>query len=242
MRKCSAQLLALVAVLTAGFASDAIAQASDELPRTLVIIGEAEQAGTPDIAVLTVGVTRENETASSALRATSQAMRDIISLVQKRGVGARDIQTGSLSLQPRYGRQQRTSPDDRVTVTGYIASNQLNLKIRNVEGLGELLDEVVLAGSNEIRGLGFDVGDRSKLLDEARIRAIQDAKRKAILFATAADIRLGEIITLQDEPTAQQVRSSPGRSYAESAGASVPVEAGELSLRSRVRVTWRIAR
>jgi uncharacterized protein YggE len=90
--------------------------------------------------------------------------------------------------------------------------------------------------------LSFDVDDRSKLLDEARVQAIQDAKRKAILFATAADIRLGEIINLQDDLAGQQVRSSAGRSYAESAGAPVPVEAGELSLRSRVRVTWRIAR
>jgi uncharacterized protein YggE len=242
MPKRSARLLILAAIFSGAFASDVIAQAPDALPGTLVIVGEAEQAGTPDIAVLTMGVTRENETASAALRAASQAMRDIISLVQKRGVRPRDIQTSNLSLQPRYGRPQRASPDDRVIVTGYIASNQLNLKVRNVEGLGELLDEVVSAGSNEIRGLSFDMDDRSKLLDEARVRAIQDAKRKATLFAEAADIRLGEIINLQDDLTGQQVRSSANRSYAESAGAPVPVEAGELSLRSRVRVTWRIAR
>ena len=237
-----ALLLATAAALFATFASDAIGQASAELPGTVVIIGESEQTGKPDIALLTIGVTRESDTASAALRAANQAVRDIINLVQKRGVQARDIQTSSLSLQPRYGRQQRAAADDRVTITGYIALNQLSLRIRSIDGLGELIDEVVFAGSNEIRGLSFAVDDRSKLLDEARIRAVQDARRKAVLFAAAADIRLGEIINLQDEPSAQQVRPSAGRSFAESASAAVPVETGELSLRMQVRVTWRIAR
>lgn len=235
-----APLLAMSALLV-GVASQSIAQAPQELPGTFVIVGEAEQAGKPDIALLTIGVTRESDTASAAFRATNQAVRDMIDVVQKRGVQPRDIQTSSLSLQPRYGRPQRNSADDRATITGYVASNQISLRVRHIDGMGELLDEVLSAGSNEIRGLSFALDDRSKLLDDARVRAVQDARRKAAVFAAAADIRLGEIIHLQDDPIIQQSRAAGGRSFAESA-AAVPVETGELSLRMQVRVTWRIAR
>jgi uncharacterized protein YggE len=232
-------LLCSVAAIAAGLASGAMAQAPLESSRTVVIVGEGEQTGKPDVALVTIGVTRESETASAALRLIGQSARDVVGVLQKRGLQARDIQTGNLSLQPRYGRQRNPS-DDRPVVTGYIASNQLNLRIRNIDGLGELLDELLLTGSNEIRGVSFTIEDRSKLLDDARVRAVQDARRKASLFAAAADIRLGEIINFQDETSVPQLRAQVNRSYAESAGASTPIEAGELSLRATVKVTWRI--
>src|SRR5262249_4186498 len=147
-----------------------------------------------------------------------------------------------LTVQPRYGRSpQRSGGDDRVVVLGYSASNQLTLRVRDIERIGELLDNVVAAGSNEIRGLNFDVGERVKLLNESRIRAVDDAKRKAMLYAEAAGIRLGDIIHLQEETTGQQPTVAR-RGALESAGpAPVPVEAGEVVLSTRVRITWRIA-
>jgi|1185.fasta_scaffold15081_2 uncharacterized protein len=238
---CRTLLCALIAGLIFVFSAPASAQAPDA-PGTLVIIGEAEQTGTPDIALVTVGVARESDTAAAALRSTNQAMRDIIDLVEKRGVRGRDIQTSNLSLQPRYGRPQRAAgPDDRPVITGYIASNQLSLKIRNIETLGRLLDDVVSAGSNEIRNLSFDVDDRSKMLEQARFQAVQDARKKAALYAAAADIRLGEIVNLQEEAGGAQPRTSAARGALESASA-VPIETGEIALRTRVRIIWRIAR
>src|SRR5215831_2004603 len=207
-------------------ASTAAAQTTETVP-TLVMVGEAEQTGTPDVAFLTLGVTQDRETAGQALRATTQATRSMLELVRKHGLESRDIQTSGLSVQPRYGRPtQRSGGDDRVVVVGYSASNQLTLRVRGIERIGELLDNVVAAGSNEIRGLSFDVADRAKLLNESRIRAVDDARRKAMLYAEAAGIRLGDIINLQEESTGQQPRPTVASSGAlESAGpAPVPVE------------------
>jgi uncharacterized protein YggE len=227
-----------------GFVSStAVAQTTETVP-SLVIVGEAEQTGTPDVALLTVGVTQDRDTAGQALRATTQAVRSALEVVLKHGVESRDIQTSGLSVQPRYGRlTQRSGDDDRVVVIGYSASNQLTLRVRGIERIGELLDNVVAAGLNEIRGLSFDVADRAKLINDSRIRAVDDAKRKAMVYAEAAGIRLGDIINLQEESTGPQPRPTAARSGPlEAAGpARVPVEAGEVVLRVRVRITWRIA-
>jgi uncharacterized protein YggE len=238
----SARLTVLSAILAAAMALPAAAvraQTPDPQSGTIAIVGEAEQGGAPDIAFITLGVSRDGETASAALRATSQAMREVIERVRKRGVEPRDIQTGSLSLSPRY-RQPRG--DERRTIIGYVASNQLTLRSRDIAALGSLLDDVVSAGSNEIRGLSFDVADRAKLLDEARVRAVEDAKRKASLYAEAAGIKLGDVVSVQEESGAMQPRPLAARSFEAGALPPVPIEAGEVGLRARVRIVWRIAR
>jgi uncharacterized protein YggE len=233
----------VLATLLAMTASSAAAQSIETNLPTLVMVGEAEQAGNPDIAVVTLGIVTEREHAGAALHASGDTMRAVIGLARREGIEARDLQTSGLSLQPRYSRQpQRSGADDRAVITGYIASNQLSLRVRSLERLGPLLDKMVSAGSNDIKGLSFDVSDHSRLLDEARTRAVEDARRKARLFAAAAGIQLGDIINLQEESTEPQPGAiAAKRGMPESAG-SVPVEAGEVAFRIRVRITWRIAR
>lgn len=210
-----------------------------EAAPTLVVIGEAEQVGTPDVALLILGVTQEGDTASEALRAATRATRTVIESARKFGLESHDIQTSGLSIQPRYARP-RSGSDERAQVVGYSSSNQLSLRVRGLERLGELLDGVVASGSNDIRGLNFDITDRAKLLDVSRARAVEDATHKATLYAKAAGIRLGEIINLQEEGASQQGRPTNARAGALESAAAVPIEAGEIALRARVRITWRI--
>jgi uncharacterized protein YggE len=224
-------------------AGAAFAQAAEPVP-SVVMTGEAEQTGAPDIVFLTLGVTKDGQTASQALRASTEATRSVLDVVRKYGLESRDIQTSGLSIQPRYGRPpQRSSSDERSVVVGYTASNQISLRLRTIERVGEFLDAVVAAGSNEIRGIRFDIADRAKLLDSARKLAVDDAKRKAMLYADAAGIRLGAIISLEEEGTGQpQPRMFAARAATmEAAAAPVPVEAGEIAIHASVRITWRIA-
>jgi len=239
MRTRPVLLLALSAFL--GFSAVAAAAQTAEPTPTVTMVGEAEQTGTPDIVYLTVGVTKDGATASQALRASTEATRNVVDVIRKFGLEPRDIQTSGLSIQPRYGK--RASSEDRAVIVGYTASNQISLRLRAVERAGELLDAVVAAGSNEIRGIRFDVADRTKLLDGARKLAVDDAKRKAMLYADAAGIRLGAIINLEEEGGGQPPRPFAARAagFESAAAASVPVEAGEVAIHASVRITWRIA-
>ena len=240
MRTRPVLLIALTAFVGCA-AVPAVAQTSETAP-SVTMIGEAEQTGTPDVVFLTLGVTKDGETASQALRASTEATRKALDVVRKYGLESRDIQTSGLSIQPRYGRASQSSGgDDRAAVVGYRASNQISVRLRSIERVGEFLDAIVAAGANEIRGIRFDLADRAKLLDDARKLAVDDAKRKATLYADAAGIRLGAIVNLEEEGTGQPPRPFAARALETARAAPVPVEAGEIAIRASVRITWRIA-
>jgi|1186.fasta_scaffold166526_1 uncharacterized protein YggE len=222
--------------------STAASQVAEPNVPTLVVVGEAERAGTPDIAILSIGVVAERETAGMALQAASASIRDIIARVRGGGVEARDVQTSGLSLHPKFARRvPEAGSEDRPLIVGYIASNQLTLRIRGLDRVGRLLDEVVSSGSNDLRGLSLDVADREQLLDEARRGATEDAKRKAAVFAAAAGVKLGDIINVQEDSLGVQSRTTGVRSGMLESASPVLLEAGELAFRIRVRITWRIA-
>jgi uncharacterized protein YggE len=230
----SISAIALGACLLAGFALPA--QAEDP-PRTVTVTGEAEASGAPDIAVMTLGVTSEGASAAAALQANAAAMRQVVEAVRGQGIEARDLQTSSLSVQPRYAADPKSGAE-RPAIVGYVASNQVRVRVRNLAVLGGLIDRVVAAGSNEIRGLAFDLADRDRLLEGARRGAVRDAIRRAELYAAAGGVRLGEVMAIAEEmdSVAPRVMAAPAL-----AAASVPVEAGEVVLRVQVKMVWRIA-
>ena len=236
--------LSAAAAILAMAVLPAAAQGRDDDParRSLTILGEAEVSAAPDMALVTLGVTREAETAAAALEANSAAMRAVLDMVRAAGVEGRDVQTTGLSLQPRFVYPRQGGGGEPPRLVGYTASNQVALRLRDLSRLGALLDRLVAAGANDIRGIAFDLDDRSRLLDEARRKAVQDAKRRASLYAEAAGVRLGEITSIAEEGGPPPPRPMAARAMAAEAAASVlPVEAGDLTLRARVRMVWRIA-
>ena len=233
--------LATTATILAMAVLPATAQGREDDParRSLTLVGEAEMSAVPDMALVTLGVTREAETAAAALEANSAAMRAVLDTVRAAGIEEREVQTSGLSLQPRFVYPRQGGGEQPPRLIGYTASNQVTLRLRDLGKLGALLDRLVAAGANDIRGIGFDLADRSRLLDEARRKAVQDAKRRASLVAEAAGVALGEIMSIAEEDGIPAPRPMASRAMA--AEAAVPVEAGELTLRARVRIVWRIA-
>ena len=73
-------------------------------------------------------------------------------------------------------------------VTGYQASNMVTVKVRDVDGLGPVIDAVTKAGANRLYGVGLQVSDPQATLDTARKKAVADARAKAELFAGAAGV------------------------------------------------------
>ena len=84
-------------------------------------------------------------------------------------------------------------------ITGYRASNRVTVRIRDVTKVASTLDALVAAGANEIGGINFIVSQESKPLDEARVQALEDARRKAEIYAKAANVRLGAPISISEE-------------------------------------------
>jgi uncharacterized protein YggE len=231
---------ACVAVTAALLLSVSPASAQAVPARTLNIAGNGEVHAVPDAALVSTGVVTESDTAAAALKANSAALAKVIDAIRSFGVEAKDLQTSGLSLEARSYRPEKPSATDRPRIIGYTAANEVTVRVRDLVKLGDLLDRVALAGANRIDGIEFIVSNREGLLDEARRKAVADAKDKADLYARAAGFTLGKVMSLTEENAPSPPRPM-ARAMAASAAAPVPVEAGEMTLSVRVRVVWSLA-
>ena len=221
-------------MLALWLAVPAAAQQPDP-PRGLTLVGVGEVRAKPDLAVVRVGVVSQADTARAALDDNNEAMRAVMAALQDHGIAERDMQTSQFTVQPRYRHDQTGEAPPRID--GYEVSNQLTVTVRDLERLGPVLDQAVSVGSNQILGVEFDLADPEPRRDEARRLAVEDATRKAQVYAEAADVELGPIRAMTE-----QARLDPPQPYArmEMAQASVPVAEGEQVIAVEVTVTWDI--
>jgi uncharacterized protein YggE len=156
----------------------------------------------------------------------------VLAAIKAGGIAERDIQTSRLSLQPQYDPNKGGT----ARLTGFQATNQVTVRLRDIDNLPAVLDRAISAGANEMSGIEFMVSEQSKLLDQARDDAMADARRKAELYAKAAGAKLGQVVSISEEgPTPQ-----PRPIQAVRAGA-VPVAPGEQTLRAIVSVSYELA-
>src|SRR5712671_6872519 len=202
-------------------------------PATISVTGEATVSVPPDLAQIDGGVTSEAKTAREASEANNTAMGKVLQALKGAGIEEKDIQTSRLSLQPQSA-PNRSGPS---AIAGYRASNRVTVRVRDVAKVASVIDTLVGAGANEIGGINFVVSQASKLLDEARERAVADARRKAEIYAKAAGVTLGAPLGISEEGNPGPV---PFRKMAAGMAVSAPVAQGEETLQVTVSVSWAI--
>ncbi len=228
----TAFIVALAAALPALPAASA-----DEKPRTLSLAGLGTAKAAPDRAHITTGVVSEGKTARAALDENTAAMTRVVAALKAQGLEAKDIQTTSFAVRPKYERPREGAAP---RIVGYRVVNTVALTVRALPRLGAILDTVVSLGSNEIGGISFSVSDADKRLDAARERAMADAIRKAKLYATAAGAKLGKVRRIEERTHVPEPRPVFARAAAAREAAPVPIEPGEQTLTARVTVTWEL--
>lgn len=233
-----------VFVAVALFASltPVLAQEIGAAPRrsTLTISGEGLVTGTPDMASFSSGVVSEAKTAREALNANTQGVAAMIAAIKESGIEPRDIATSGFSVQPQYAPPKKDSVE-APRVTGYQVRNTVSVRVRDLGKLGDLLDKVVTSGANQIGGISFDIAEPAKLQEQARIAAVQDARRQAEVIAQAAGVRLVRIINIVGEPGVRPMpRMMAAPMMMKADAAAVPMEAGESEVRANVSMTFEI--
>ncbi|MCD7060212.1 SIMPL domain-containing protein [Pelagibacterium xiamenense] len=208
----------------------------------MVLSGTGTVLATPDMATITTGVTTQAETARAALDANTAAMDELIGVLQSAGLAPRDIQTSDFSVSPQYVYSDRrdesgfTPPPE---IAGYQVSNAVTITVRDLDSLGAVLDQAVTVGANTINGISFSVADTAEIMAQARRRAVEDAIKKADIYADAAGITLGDIVSITEQP--QGGAPQPMMARAEMAfDSAVPVQAGEMSYEVTATLTWEI--
>jgi uncharacterized protein len=230
MRVFSALILASAMALP--LAAPTLAQ--EAMTRTINVTGTGTVEAAPDMATLMIGVTTQAPTAAEALAANSKATDAVIARLTASGIEARDMQTSNLSITPNWTGYDSMTP----TISGYIASNMLTVRVRALDTTGAVLDAAVADGANTLNGMTFGLADPEPAYKEARKEAVADARAKAELLATAAGVKLGQVLSVTDSGA----MTDPAPMYRDSVSASpVPVVGGELGLIANVSVTWEIA-
>jgi uncharacterized protein len=202
--------------------------------KVITVTGEATASIAPDLAMVRGGVTTQGKTAQEASEANSKDMQAVIAALADAGIEHRDIQTARLSIFP----QQDPSKTGKARLVGFQATNQVNVRIRDITKLPTILDRMIAGGANEISGVDFSVKDASKALDQARKEAVADAQRKAEIYAEAAGVRLGRAVLIQEEGTTTPiVRNAP---MMRATASAVPIAAGEETLRAAVTISYEL--
>jgi uncharacterized protein YggE len=232
----SARVGLAVALLVALAASACVAVApNDGAPRrasTITVAGSGTVSATPDQAEITIGVVTQASTAAQALAANSQAMERLLQSLGNLGIGPRDIQTTNISVSPQRRAPKEGQPPE---ITGYEVSNQVRVKVRDLARLGQVLDRQVSQGANLVYGIHFGLQEPAPLLDEARKRAMADARRRADLYAAAAGLKVGRVLSVQEAGVAPP---GPGPAPRMAMSAAIPVAPGEQEIQASVTVTF----
>jgi uncharacterized protein len=219
---------------------------TDKPFRILSLSGAGEVKAVPDTASISAGVVSDAKDAKSALAKNSAAMNKLFKQLKAAGVADRDIQTANFNISPVYAPYNPKKPvPQHQRIVGYKVSNGVTVRVRKLDRLGALIDEMTVAGANRMGGISFFVDKTDNLLEEARRKAMADVRRKAELYATGLGVELKRVLTINESvsrPRPRPVRNM-GRVMAmskDSAREAAPVAAGEQTLSIRLSVSWEL--
>lgn len=203
--------------------------------RSITISSSGQISAIPDVAKVQSGVVTEDISAQKALSKNNETLQNLIDKIKSGGIESNDIRTTTFQVEPRY-----TSPREGNSpiINGYRVVNQIEIIVRDLKSIGDLLDRLVSLGANQIGGLTFEVSMTEKLKDTARKEAVNNARRRAELYASATNSKLGKVLLISENDV-----SSPQpflRAARAAVGDAVPIEKGAVALEANVTITWEL--
>ncbi|HVH63049.1 MAG TPA: SIMPL domain-containing protein [Candidatus Dormibacteraeota bacterium] len=193
--------------------------------------GDASVSKKPDLAIVSAGIQSQQSTASAAQGDLAAKASKLIARIKSLGVGDSDLSTSGYYVGPMYSI-------DGGTITGYRAYEQLLVKWHNVDTVGKTLDAIVQEGGAGNISVSFGLADTKPALGEARTLAVADARAKAQAMASAAGVKVGQVLRISDLSTTARY---PAPYSLGAASATTQVPAGQIDVEATVEVDFAIA-
>lgn len=205
----------------------------------ITVSGHSRISVKPDLALVDLGMYSEGNTVADVQSGNTQKMNAIIDAIKAMGVKDADIQTANYNLQPKIdwtgGKQN---------ITGYTLTQSVDVKVRDLNKVGDVIQKAVGLGANQVNGVQFTVDDPTALQDQVRLKAIEDARTKAGALATALDLHLIKVVTFNESGGAIPPPFPYGMGGADmlsSAKAVAPsTQPGSLDVDMNVAVTFEV--
>ena len=229
--------VALLGLLGGCEAKDTIISTTADTDHRIYVTGSATVKANPDIAQAQLGVQTFADSASQAVAANNTRSAAVQAAMLAQGIAAKDLQTTGFNVYPQINYDKNTAG----VVVGYWANNTLEVKIRNLAKVGEVLQAGIDAGANNVSGLYFALEYPDSLLQEARIQAVADARKRAEALVGAAGAKLGKVLSIREtSPWYGPVMGRADFAKDSSGAPAVPVQAGELEVTGQVEVVFEI--
>ncbi len=176
---------------------------SPKQSHSIFITGEGKVSGAPDIAGIQLGYSVEKSTVAAAQKDNSDKMNSMIDKLKKDfKIDPKDIQTANYYISPQYDWN-----NNKQTLRGYSVSQSLNIKLRKMDQISGVIEAAGAIGLNQVGNLSFEIDNPEKLKQEARAKALEQAKEKAGALSDIAGVKLGKIISFSESD------SRPGPIY-----------------------------
>lgn len=214
---------------------------SAENPHTIAISGEGKVVAIPDIAKLSLGVTTQKTNVADAQKENTDKMNKLVKILKDLGVDSQDIQTTNYQINPQYNWTESRGQ----YITGYQVDQSVAIKVRDTSKVGDILSKTAEVGANQVGGLTFTIDDPEMVKQEAREKALKNAKEKAEALAKMADVKLGKIVSFSESsndymPQPYYESSMKGMGIGGGGGVAPSIEVGSNEITVYVTINYEI--
>lgn len=210
---------------------------ADSNDARLTVTGQGIADVEPDMARISLGVTKEAPEAGAALDQVAGVAQDIFDRLAQQGIEPRDMQSSQVNLSPKYDYNRNS--DGPPKLVGFTANTMVSVRVRDLTKLGQIMSAVTADGANQLSGLQFDLQDRGPAEDAARASAVKDAMARAKVLADAAGVKLGSVVSIH-EGGGYAPAPVYGRMAMEAAQSDMPIAVGEVEIEASVTMVFEL--
>lgn len=208
-----------------------------EAPRSISVTGDGKASVTPDIALASVGVESRDVDISKAVDDNISKTAAVVAAIKAQGVKEADIQTSNFSV---YWQETYDTTGQPTGQGRYIVNNAVSVTVREIPKLGSILGDALTAGANSVGGVNFSVEDPTAALQEARTKAVANARAKAEEIALGLDIKVGKVLSVNEYGATIPMAMDKGYAAGMGGGGAVPVSAGTYEVTMTISVVFEI--
>lgn len=218
-----------------------------EAKNTISVTDTGEIYAKPDLALIDFSVVTEGKTVTETMQKNTEKMNKVIGFIKEQGVEAKDLKTTNFNISPRYEWLKLETeiypyPPGKRVLVGYEVTQTLEVKIRNLDKIGGIIEGATAAGANQVGDLQFTIDEQDELKKQARAQAIEKAKAKAKELASQLGVKLVRITNFNESAVLPRFYEYALKA-AEAMPTSVPapqIETGENKISVTVTITYEI--